>query len=1000
MSFYRHALWSSAAFVAIMSASAEVRAQAGEAVLTGKVIDASTKAPVPDVVVTVTSPAVQGEQTVVTDGEGYFRVQALPPGTYQIRLDKESYKPYARANIELRADVTIRVDAEVLPEGLKEEIVVVASPPTVDVGSSNTGLTITNGFAKRVPLVNPGSATSGAVRSYEAVAQATPQASNDTFGTSINGTTSPENNYQVDGLSRNNAGFGVNGARLSIEFVKEVNVLTGGYMPEYGAAGGGILSAVTKSGSNEFHGSGWFYITPGALEGDRKLVSAFGQTIKTTRRLGNIFDLGADVGGPIIQDKLWFYTGFIYARTSYNLEKVIQNSSSGPLNYTLKNYPAGREDIQVLGKLTYGVDKHNKITVTGYALPTQSGGSNRVQIDPLLGVPGVGNVAGSPDALFNEVRTNTFSLQADWDTETASKKVLLKTTVGWMHQTENTYANDGSGIGDRNGLATIPGVAWRRNSPGPHSITDFEPVGPGECDAAGTPNAKLCPARTYSSGGPGFLSLRTFDRYQARSVLTVLGELGGHHVIKGGVTFDYLKYHVIKTLNGNPVFNYRTSTFLTTPGDMPYRATIGSGDPDLSTNNREFGAYLQDDWRINSRLTANIGLRWDFETDMLNNSYVTPANVRTGFAGVYPSNYFTDGSNRPTYYGAVQPRVGLSYDVTGDGRTIVYAGYGKYTDRTLFNDILDEKFRLQYRVSTIWFSKDGTPQDGRPAVMWDPKYLSLAGLQSLIASGRTDPPEVYLLDNNTRPPSSDQWSLGARHNFGMFTASLNYSGVQSRDQLTWTCGVKNAAGGCDFGARPAAGLGFSLINRGKDGWFNSLQFAVDKPFSSTSMWGAYLSYVYADAKQTGNDLFSFNLLDPIYGTKQRSSIAQKHTILLTGTVGLPLEFRLSTVVSLGSGYPFFSTDCSLGFDKCVDLVGGGDPPKWTESIDFRLEKGFTFGGSYTVSLIAEVINAFNYTNEQYYEGFKPALPEINANYGHAYGAYNPRRLQFGARFSF
>jgi hypothetical protein len=300
MSFYRHALWSTAAVIAVMTASAEVRAQAGEATLSGKVLDASTKAPVPDVVVTITSPAVQGEQTLVTDAEGYFRAQALPPGKYQIRLDKEQYKPYARGDIELRADVNIRVDAELLPEGLKEEIVVVAAPPTVDVGTSNTGMTISNDFAKRVPLVNPGSATSGAVRSYEAVAQATPQASNDTFGTSINGTTSPDNNYQIDGLSRNNAGFGVNGARLSIEFVKEVNVITGGYMPEYGAAGGGILSAVTESGSNEYHGKGWFYITPGAVEGDRRLVSALGQTVKTTRSLGKIFDLGATTGGPLI----------------------------------------------------------------------------------------------------------------------------------------------------------------------------------------------------------------------------------------------------------------------------------------------------------------------------------------------------------------------------------------------------------------------------------------------------------------------------------------------------------------------------------------------------------------------------------------------------------------------------------------------------------------------------------------------------------------------------
>ena len=194
----------------------------------------------------------------------------------------------------------------------------------------------------------------------------------------------------------------------------------------------------------------------------------------------------------------------------------------------------------------------------------------------------------------------------------------------------------------------------------------------------------------------------TQDRYAVRDDLTLLSfHAAGEHVFKGGVTFDYLKYHVIKQLNGNPVFFFRDSTFINTPGDMPYKATIGSGNPDLSTNNREFGVYVQDDWRINSRLTANIGLRWDFETDMLNNSYVTPQAVRAGFSKVYSSNYFTDGTMRSTYYGAVQPRIGLSYDMCGTGKTIAYAGYGKYYDRTLYNDILDEKYRLQYRVSTI-----------------------------------------------------------------------------------------------------------------------------------------------------------------------------------------------------------------------------------------------------------------------------------------------------------
>src|SRR5262249_15392289 len=147
-------------------------------------------------------------------------------------------------------------------------------------------------------------------------------------------------------------------------------------------------------------------------------------------------------------------------------------------------------------------------------------------------VPSVGNVTGTVDALGTRVTTNTLSVQADWDTETSSKKVLLKTTVGWMHQTENTDANDGSRLGSRSGVATLPSVSWRRNTPGPPPITAFERVGPGECDLPGTADATLCPVTGYTSGGPGLLTLRTADTWQARSILTLLGELGGHHVTK------------------------------------------------------------------------------------------------------------------------------------------------------------------------------------------------------------------------------------------------------------------------------------------------------------------------------------------------------------------------------------------------------------------------------------------------------------------------------------
>ena len=130
--------------------------------LTGNVLDASTPRPVADVVVTATSPALQGERVVVTDASGLYRVPQLPPGTYTLRFEKETYRPYTRTGIEVTADRTLRLNVELLPEVAgSETVTVVGTPPVVDVGSSTVGTTISNDFVRNLAVSAP---TASAVR--------------------------------------------------------------------------------------------------------------------------------------------------------------------------------------------------------------------------------------------------------------------------------------------------------------------------------------------------------------------------------------------------------------------------------------------------------------------------------------------------------------------------------------------------------------------------------------------------------------------------------------------------------------------------------------------------------------------------------------------------------------------------------------------------------------------------------------------------------------------
>ena len=137
-------------------------AYAQSGVITGTVADASTKQPVPDVVVTATSPNLQGEQVVVTDASGQYRIPQLPTGNYSLRFEKEAFQPYSRAGIQLRVDRTIRVNVELLPTGITENLVVQGSAPSIDVGSTSTGVNVGADFSRNVPgAASVGAGSSG-----------------------------------------------------------------------------------------------------------------------------------------------------------------------------------------------------------------------------------------------------------------------------------------------------------------------------------------------------------------------------------------------------------------------------------------------------------------------------------------------------------------------------------------------------------------------------------------------------------------------------------------------------------------------------------------------------------------------------------------------------------------------------------------------------------------------------------------------------------------------
>jgi hypothetical protein len=654
--------------------------QTGTAALTGLVQGADRKPKLGGVVVTATSRALQGEQSAVTDAAGVYRIPNLPPGVYTLRFSREGYQPSTRKGFGLRADITVRVNAILFPLEPTEapvaarddepdrtvaaeasETAAASGTNAVDVGSSSTGANLNAEFIKRIPISAPGG-KGAAARSIESVAVAGPNTIADRFGTSISGTTSPENRYLLDGLAVNSPGFAILGTPLSSEFVREINVVTAGYMPEYGRTTGGVLNVVTKSGSNEFHGSIWSFASPGGLEGRRKPVSVSGQTVQFAPRLSLIGDVGGDLGGPIVKDRLWFYAGFDVSSTRYNIDRDLYatdaggNVSSGAIPGASRTFPAILQTVQAMAKLTFQPNADNRLTVSVYGVPATSGEDGQYAVNPSSGAPeiGSGSTPGLYAATASRRQSRPFDGLVKWTSQFLDKRLVFDAMLGVHHQSDSALAADGSAAGSKSGYASFPGVLWQR-APA-HPVTDFEPVPGGGC----APPAQ-CPVTGYYTGGydkgvSARLATETHDRLHGSLIATFFFAGLGHHVVKAGFETELTRFQNLKSF-----WLMQESADGTTFSDaFHFGILVGPDQPHylnpiaVETSSMTVGGFVQDSWSVLDAVTVNLGVRYD-------------------------AQYLYTGDNLalslPNQW---SPRLGVIYDPGQAGRSKIFASYARY----------------------------------------------------------------------------------------------------------------------------------------------------------------------------------------------------------------------------------------------------------------------------------------------------------------------------------
>ena len=937
----------------VLAVAGSAFGQSSTATLRGKITNAQGNS-VANAEINAVETSTGFVHTVNSRGDGSYTLAGLTPGLYNIVVAAPGYEPKSQ-DVTVLVGQTIDLTIRMTPTAVLSESITVVGTQAVETKTSEIATNVTTHQIENLPQDD---------RNFLNFAALAPgiRLSTDPLRKTFAGDAqdAERTNIFIDGVSTKNDVLqgGTSGQDSSRgnpfpqSAVQEFRVITQNYSAQYDHASSAIITAVTKSGGNQFKGQAFAYYQPKRWVSPTK--KNFGFSTLTTNASYHRTQPGISFGGPIIKDQLNFFLAY------------------------------------------EGDDEH---ATTPVAVTDARFASQFSQYGGTFGSPFKSNLAfGKASWQFAKNQLLDFSGNYRREHETRD----FGGVTSFEHATDLRNWVYGATIRDQ----------WNSSSSLNEAILSLQKYGWNP-----TPLNPNTPGLRYFAPGFATVFLRggnsttqKFDqrRLELRDNYSFAPwTMQGTHNFQVGGNIDFMHYRVNKSLTGNPEFKFlpdANNNF----GNIPFEADFGIGNPILAISNREYGIYGQDNWNVNNNLTVNLGLRWDYETHMLDENYVTPANIVAALKGKsfsfdnrtisIPDEYFSTGSERKPYKSEYQPRVGLSYDIFANGKSVVFGGWGKYYDRLFLNSTLDERFRLQFPVYRFSFSPDGSS-----GIKWDPSFMSVAGLQALIAKGAAHP-EIYLLSNNTKPPYSTQANIGYRQAFGSWLASASYNIVRGKRGITYV-----AASGTCCGAF-APGFGAVIINDpvGKSFWYDGQSITLDRPYTSQTKWGARFLYTHAKAQQNGNDLFSLDLPSASLYAKHPIPGSEPNHFSATGIFGIPWDMRFSTNVTLGTGPATPITDFSQGFSLAGRLATGVKrgavyPPKsggfGYRNIDFRLEKDFHAFSGVSFGVVGEIFNAFNFTNYGCLSDFLP--PEGNPTLGQPNCVVTlGRREQVGLKLNF
>jgi outer membrane receptor protein involved in Fe transport len=929
----RHAL-ASAVFLALAGSAAQ--AQLSTSTIKGQIAAAQA-----GTTVTAVNLATGNTYRTTTLADGSYVLTGLAPGAYEIRVGERKSAP-----VTVQVGETASVDLTAA-SAAAQTITITGTAQRQGVRDSQVGTNVSRRLIENLPQ---------STRNFLSSADLAPGvafSSDDAGNTKLQSGSQNFDavNVYIDGVGQKNNIIrgGITGQDSSRgnpfpqSAIAEYKVITQNYKAEFDQVSSAAITAITKSGTNEFHGDAYV---------DRTGTNWRAKTVfeKERERSGvelppsSKYEGGFSLGGPIRQDALHFFV-------AYDGKKIDDSRQVVP-----KELDRFTSDAGLVGALR----ARQSSTVDPFTEHLFFAKAD-AQLDPDRNLSVSLRVRQESDTLPENRELSLPGNDKDRTNDETRLDALHQWTIGpWQLDTRAGYEQF---QWNPKSSATEPFLKYKVARNRPQLLGDSADV-------------------AFDGGSPDAQN-RQQKGFTLSQGATYNGIAG--HVIKGGVKLKDIEYDlsgtsrsvdVVETLidldSGQPYFDGTncTGTTVINNGSQSDQCRIERALAPATARfkNKQLGLFIQDDWAVTKRLELNLGLRWDYESNMLNNNYATPADrVEAVFAldtrtfdgqtadpgqtyaqslakgGINIANYIADGRSRKAFKKAFAPRLGASYDFFGDKATVLFAGYGRSYDRTIANNALDE------------LQKNATPNEG----------------------------EIRLISKDFKMPYADQFALGVRQAVGEWNTEATLSRVDAKNQFIWFGGNRDLNGGFFFQSP------FDPLFGGPDGYgnlllgdfvgrtkTNALLLRAEKPFTTASGWSATFAYTYSQARTThsqwNSDNIDFSYGKPGRGGLNPSTLVDKHRLVMAAVADglLPWGLTLAGKVTLASGFPRRLTVCPGGSANAeagrvgtCDAIEGYSPS--FRQVDVSVSKQFAFG-DHKFSLRADVLNLFNVTN---YDGF-------------------------------